>query len=57
MKRYGTRASVCPIRSLQQRAVSFLLLWAQRIRDINRLLQQRRAADECGQCHVPSVRR
>jgi len=33
-----------------------LLLRARRARDINRLLLQQRAAGECGQCHVISVR-
>ena len=46
MKRYGVRLSVClsvcSIRPLQQR-VAGLLLWARRVGDINRLLQQRRA--------------
>jgi len=33
-----------------------LLLWARRAGDIERLVQQRRAAGECGQWHVVSVR-
>ena len=33
-----------------------LLLWARRAVDIDRLLRQWRAAGECGQCHVVSVR-
>ena len=54
MKRYGVRPSVspsiCPFV-----ADAGLLLWAWRRGD--RLLQQLRAAGECGQCHVVSVRR
>ena len=38
-------------------AAAGLLLWAQSAGDVDRLLQQRRAAAECGQCHVVSVRR
>jgi len=60
MKQYGVRPSVrpsvCSIRPLQQRAAG-LLLWARRAGVIDRLLQQRRAAGECRQCHVVSVRR
>ena len=40
-----------------KRAAGCLLLWAQRARHINRSLQQRRAAGECGQCHVVSARK
>ena len=52
--------SVClsqhgPTRS--KSAAAGLLLWAQSAGDVDRLLQQRRAAAECGQCHVVSVRR
>jgi len=46
MKRYGVRPS----------AAARLLLWAQQAGYIDRLLQQRRAADECGQYHIVSVR-
>jgi len=59
MKQYGVRPSVrpsvCSIRPLQHRAAG-LLLWARRAGVIDRLLQQRRAASECRQCHVVSVR-
>ena len=34
-----------------------LSVWLGQARDIDRLLQQRRVAGECGQCHVVSVRR
>ena len=34
-----------------------LLLWVRKAGDIDRLLHQRRATDECGQCHVYSWRR
>jgi len=48
--------SVCPVRAT---AVNFAAV-ARREGDIDRLLhgaqQQRRAAGECGQCHVVSVR-
>jgi len=37
----SVRLSVCPIRSLQQRAPG-LLLWARRVGDIDRLLHGRR---------------
>jgi len=40
-----------------KRAAGCLLLWAQRAGHINRSLQQRRAAGECGQCHVVSARK
>jgi len=32
-------------------------LWARHAGDIDQMLQQRRVAGECGQCHVVSVRR
>jgi len=65
MKRCGVRLSVCPsVRpSLPARArnskpaAARLLLRARRMGDIDRQLQQRRAACKCGQCHVVSVRR
>jgi len=38
-------------------AAAGLLLPSRRGGDIDRLLQQRRAVGECGQCHVVSVRR
>ena len=47
--------SVSPIRPLNAAAAG-LLLWVRRTRDIGRLLQQRLATGECGQCHVVSVR-
>jgi len=72
MKRYGVRQSICPSVRLRVRffvrpsvpawaqnskpAAAGLLLWARRPGDIDRLLQQQRAAGECGQCHVVSVR-
>jgi len=37
-------------------AAAGLLLWARLAGDIDRLQQHRRAAGECGQCHVVSVR-
>jgi len=49
------RPSVCPVCPPQQRAPG-LLLWARRAGDIDRLLQLRHAAGECGQCHVVRVR-
>jgi len=42
MRQYGVPTFVCPIRKLQQRTAG-LLLWARRVGDIDRLLQQRRA--------------
>jgi len=39
----SVRASVCPIRRLQQRAAA-LLLWARRVEDIDRLLHGGAAA-------------
>jgi len=39
----------------QQTAAEGLLLWARQTGDIDRLLLQRRAEGECGQCHVVSV--
>jgi len=56
MNRYGVRPSVCPICPLQQRAVGFAAVGPV-AGDIDRLLQQRRAAAEYGQCHVVSVRK
>jgi len=37
-------------------AAAGLLLWARRARDIDRLLQQKRALDVCEQCYVVSER-
>ena len=46
--------------SMKQPSAEGLLLWARQAGDIDRLLsgaqQQCRAAGECGQCHVVSVR-
>jgi len=60
-KRIGMFPSVCDpfdgsvIRPLQQRAAG-LLLWAQQLGDIDRLLHGRRRStafsSKCGQCHV-----
>ena len=51
----SVRPSVYPsMGQLQQPAAAGLLLWARRAGDVDRLLQQQRAA---GQCHVVSVRR
>jgi len=52
--------SVCPIIRPSQAAAAGLLLSARPAGDIDRLLpgaQQQRAAGECGQCHVVSVRK
>jgi len=64
MKRYGVRSSVRLFVHLpsiwansSKPAAAGLLLWARRAGDIDRLWQQWRAADECGQCYVVSVRR
>jgi len=60
MKRYVVHPSVRPFLSHSPAAArareAGLLLWARRVGDIDRLLQQRRAADECEQFHVVSVR-
>ena len=63
MKRYGVRSSfcpsVCPSMSQQQqtRCCRFAAVGpAAGDTSIDRLLQQRRAAGECGHCHVVSVR-
>jgi len=48
--------SVCPNRS-PHAAAAGLLLWARRIGYIHWLLYGQHAANECGQCHVLSVRR
>jgi len=34
-----------------------LLLWAWRAGDNDRLMQQRHAVGECGQCHIVTLRR
>jgi len=54
--RVSVRLSVPAWAHSSKPAAADLLLWAQR-GGIDRLLQQRRAAAECGQCHVVSVRR
>ena len=36
---------------------SSIRLWARHAGDIDQMLQQRRVAGECGQCHVVNVRR
>ena len=46
----------CPSVRLSVPTWTRSLLWARRAGDTDRLLQQRRAAGECGQCHVVSVR-
>jgi len=58
MKRFGVCPSVCAGMNPQQQtrrcrfaAVGFIA------NDIDRLLQQRHVASECGQCQVVSVRR
>jgi len=51
----SVRLSVCLIRS-PHAAATGLLLWARRVGDICRLLHGRHAPNECGQCHVLSVR-
>jgi len=55
----GVRLSVRPSVNLsvshtrpQHAAAAGLLLWARRAKDIDRLLHSRRAAGECGQCHI-----
>ena len=64
MQRSSVHPSVYPGRQLQQRAVG-LLLWARRVRDVDRLLHGRRRSStgrrtahrsKCGHCHVFSVR-
>ena len=55
MKRHGVRPSVPAWAYSCRPAAAGLLLWARRAGDIDRLLQQRRAAGECGQCPVVSV--
>jgi len=65
MKRYGVRPtvhpSVCPSMGIQQQTLCCRFAAVgqagRQAGDIDRLLQQRRAAGECGQCHVVSVRR
>jgi len=52
--RPSVRLSVCP--SHPAAAAAGLLLWARLAGDTDRLLHGRRAAGECGQCHVISVR-
>jgi len=52
--------SVClsiPAWAQNSKPTAGLLLWAQQAGDINRLLQQLRAADEHGQCQTVSIRR
>ena len=57
VKRYGVCPSVCPRMGPQQQTAAVgLLLLVRRAGDIYRLLQQRRAVGDCGQCHVVSVR-
>jgi len=60
VKRYGVRPSVrlsVPAWTHSSKpAAAGLLLWARQAGNIDRLLQQRRATGECGQCHVVSVR-
>jgi len=64
----GTARIVCGVRRSVRSSVptriyssehtaAGLLLWSRPAADIDRLLQQRRAAGECGQCHVVSVRK
>jgi len=65
--RPSVRLSVCPSVCLSvclsqhghtaaNELLQGLLLWARRAGDIDRLVQQRRVAGECGQWHVVSVR-
>ena len=48
--------SVCPNMGPQQQTYGKPIAACLRVGDIDRLLQQGRAAGECGQCHVVSVR-
>ena len=54
--RASVRLSVPAWADSSKPAAVGLLLWARRAVDIDRLLRQWRAAGECGQCHVVSVR-
>jgi len=54
MRPFVVCLSVCPIRPPHAVAAG-LLLWARRSGDTDRLLDGRRAAGECGQCHAVSV--
>ena len=55
MNRYGVRPSVCLSHMPAAAACGGFAAVDSAVGDIDRLLQQRRAAAEYGQCHVVSV--